>query len=253
MSNNFNFLIDNVHIYVKENLLKYAKCPIRGEIELPEYKPEELVRLALLDFLTICNCYQQNLYSIKVETDRLDITLYNKKIGDLVLFHPPALVIETKRRDYPLIQAVSQLSDYLIVNKCQQGLLFNCSQAYICQKINNGFDTIEIFTIHELEQFIFNCIDSQQKELELELNEYIAAKNGDFDSFINLAIKYRRSKRICFVINQRNIEYIIIGHLFDYNMDENVIKYTLCGYDTKSENKPFFNKHEFIRLENITT
>ena len=84
---------NNFPIYSKEDSLTYAKCPFRGEVFLPNYKPEEKVRLSFIYFL--CNCIDifPQLVDIKVESDRLDLSLYNKTLGEISNYAPPVLII----------------------------------------------------------------------------------------------------------------------------------------------------------------
>ncbi|MBN8588623.1 MAG: hypothetical protein J0L94_09910 [Rhodothermia bacterium] len=244
-----NFSTNNYSSYTKDDFLTYAFCPIRGEIGLPAYKPEEKVRLSLIWFLTNSSEIYPELVEIWVENDRYDISIYNKTIDDLKDYQPPCCIIETKREEFNLIDAYYQLIDYMQISKVENGILFNINQAFKVVKTQDKYQYTELFEPNEIIDFIKNSVELQKVQLENEQSTYLRAKNGDFHSFKVLALKYRRNKRVFFKIQRNNLEYIIEGHLFDFEEDH--FKYTKCGYDTKSENKPKILNNEFVNMEVI--
>jgi len=244
-----NFPKNNYSIYKKSDFLTYAFCPIRGEINLPDYKPEEKVRLSLIQFLTNSSEIYPELIEIWVENDRYDISVYNNTIGELKNYQPPCNIIETKGEECDLIDALNQLLDYMQISKAENGILFNINQAFKVNKTLDKYLHFELFEPYEIIEFIKSSVTSQKIQLEDEESTYLKAKNGDFESFKLLALKYRRNKRIFFKIQRNNAEMIIEGHLFDFEKDH--FKYTKCGYDTKSENKPKILNDEFINIELI--
>jgi hypothetical protein len=244
-----DFTRDNYATYKKDDMLDYALCPIRGEISLPPYKPEEKIRLALLHFLHNQEIFSLSSLEIKVETERLDISIYNKGLGDLITYTPPAIIIETKRSEVELLSAFEQLSRYLTSVKTKCGILFNYVQGFCIEKRDGEYVSTELSNSQELLSFITLAIEQQCSELSQEIYAFNAAKNGDFYSFRQLATKYRRSKRVIFLLKQNDLEYTIEGHLFDF-VDSEVF-YVKCGLDTKAENKPSFTSDEFVRLLGI--
>ncbi len=244
-----DFPNNSFEIYKKADSLDYAFCPIRGEIHLPYYKPEERVRLSLVHFLTADANLYPSLINLGVEGERLDISIYNKGLGEFGLYQPPALIVETKREEFDLIQAYDQLVDYLKVAKTGCGILFNNRQAFSIEKGGDVYSYDELAKPNEIIDFILSALSKQNEMLSDEKLKFENAKNGDFESFKFLAQKHRRNKRIVFTIVQHDIEYNIEGHLFEFTPD--CIKYTKCGYDTKSDNKPYFFKSEFRHLNGI--
>jgi len=244
-----NFPKNNYSVYTKSDFLTYTFCPIRGEISLPVYKPEEKVRLSLIHFLTNCTEVYPDLIDIWVENDRYDISIYNNTIGELKHYQPPCIIIETKREDYNLIDALNQLIEYLQISRAENGILFNLNQAFKVYKVQIKYLFDELLEPIEIIEFLKSSVILQEQQIEEEKSIFVKAKNGDFESFRILALKYRRNKRVFFKINRNNVEYIIEGHLFDFEKD--YFKYTKCGYDSKSENKPKILNSEFINIETI--
>jgi hypothetical protein len=240
---------NNYSVHTKSDFLTYTSCPIRGEISLPVYKPEERVRLSLIHFLTNCSEVYPDSIDICVENDRYDISIYNNTIGELKNYQPPCIIIETKREEYNLVNALNQLVNYLQISKTENGILFNLNQAFKVYKTLDKYIYNELIEPIEIVDFVKKSINLQKQQLVEEESTFAKAKNGDFDSFKILALKYRRNKRVFFKIQKNNIEFIIEGHLFDFEKD--YFKYTKCGYDTKSENKPKILNSEFVNVETI--
>jgi hypothetical protein len=244
-----NFTKNNFDIYRKDDFLTYAKCPIRGEIFLPDYKPEEKVRLSFIYFLIACSEIYPQFVSILVETERLDLSLYNNALGEIANYFPPVLIVETKREEHNLISAYGQLVQYLHTKKTENGLIFNIKQTYKVTKILDNYECEELFESSEIISFIQTAITNQNKRFEDEVRLFLLAKAGDFESFKKLALKYRRNKRVIFNVIQNGNKYVIEGHFFEFYSD--YFKYTRCGYDSKSDDKPSFYNNEFVNLENI--
>jgi hypothetical protein len=241
-----NFDGNNFPVYQKEDFLTYALCPIRGEIDLPYYKPEEKVRLSLIYYLVQSSEIFPDLIDMSIESDRLDISLYNKCLAELRYYFPPLLIIETKREDYNLINAYGQLKEYLHSAKGKYGLLFNVVQAFKVTFISSQFVYEELPEPYDIVHFISDCILNQNAQAAEEKEIYYKAKNGDFNSFKNLAIKYRRNKRVVFKVSQNNNEFVVEAHLFQF--EPNLFTYVKCGSDLKSDNKPFFENDQFSGL-----
>lgn len=237
--------------YRKSNLLNYCECPIRGEISLPDYKPEEKVRLTLLNYLVnLTELYPEKI-DLFVEIDRYDISIYNKLLGDISSYQPPILIVETKREDLNLINAFNQIVEYLKSSKTENGLLFNQRSCFHIYNELNIFKTVEINYYFEIENIINSSLINQSSKLEEEKSLFDNAKKGDFEAFKVLSLKYRRNKIIVFTVNFNAVEYTIEGHLFEFEL--NIFKFTKCGYDSKAINKPSYKNVEFLRLDLIKT
>ncbi len=227
---------------------RFTTCPYRyGDIYFPDNKPEEKVRLALLHYLSSLNA---TLFAVKVEEERLDISIINKTIGNLIDYIQPAMIIETKREEQSLIQHKQQLTDYMKKKKTLCGLPFNCCEAFFLEIQNDGSESVkQLNSISEIFTSIEYAVNKQRNDLAGEIVEFNNATQGVFNDFKVLAERHRRNKKIKFIYRMKEKEIDVEGNLFNFKDD--IVSFVHCGYDTKIDKKPFFTKKDFVRLVKI--
>ena len=218
-------MIKQCHDYIidiksfTENDKQYSFCIVRNRKII--LRPEEIVRQAFLIMLHKELNINFEDYNIKVEYKNLDIVVYNK--FEIDSFNPndnAVVIFELKRDEENLITHKEQLLRYLKSEFCEVGILFNCKSIFRLSKSNN----FEITKIDKQE--ISNVIENGKREKQNDEIEFEKAKQGNLESFKQLAKKYSHTNNIKF----KCIDYSapITAYYFDF--ENNRIKFSICNY-----------------------
>jgi hypothetical protein len=227
-------------------------CVIRG-IPLA-VRPEEIVRQTLLVFLTT---HLQELYpktiDLTVEQESLDVAIYVKPEDEAFSPDvPPALIIETKRRDVVPLDSdwnETQLIDYLRLKRCATGILFNCGEAYLYDISAENVSKTILTDLSEAVYAITRAVHQQQDALAKQRADFVAATHGDYSSFQKLVELYGRSSNSTFrfVYEQDNVPAYVSAFLF--RIEGNIMRFRTRGY--YSRKPPELTEKTFRKLISI--
>jgi len=218
----------------------YINCYERGNTVY--LTPEEEVRQSVLIYFYKHSIVDMSKFHSKVEFQSMDLVLYKKiPIPDFQPTQTPIFIFEFKRDYTNITEYEYQLIGYMERFNCTSGALTNSKDIVIIQNVNSDFISINC-NISELEVLFQNLEIDNDKDI----NDFVLAQGGDYNSFINLTKKYGRTSK--FIVTCK--EYPAPINCFFFNIYDEFVFFDICGVYTKKKQHKF-HKSSFIRLDKI--
>jgi hypothetical protein len=219
-----------LNIYTKNNQ-KYTKCLVRTTEIALNGRPEELVRQMFIHCLIQDSRSLSDKIYIKVEANNHDIEIYIKEKNHNFKPHKaPLIIVEVKREDASLQNHHNQIKRYLKNARYDIGILYNCHEVILFNKISEDFKGEHLRNFKEVEELILK----ESIIVDYNLLEFEKAQNGNVASFRYLVDKYGKYATNTIVFKLKNEPSELKGYFF--KVKGNKIQYDPCG--------PFANKQQ---------
>jgi hypothetical protein len=219
----------------------FVRCMVRDRIVC--LTPEERVRQGLAWFLTEradrADILSQHL-RIGIEERSLDVAGFaaGEAIDERFAPYVTAVIIEAKRWEEELSDHAAQLRNYMLRERCRAGLLFNGRQA-TWLRLDGDFAAPDwliepLSDLSEVEQRIEEVGVETSGFMAACRRLFVAARAGDFDSFLRLVELFGDDAGLTFGLSMRSKGSLGSVAAFNLGIDaERRVAYRVRGVQTR--------------------